>query len=526
MYERPDVDALIETGKALGFTLSREEASVYRKYLLNQLASFDSFLTEERLEECGPSVTYAARERGYRPSRAEDPYNAWLWKCRIEGASEGLLAGKTVSFKDHTAVAGIPCTFGSYALENYVPDFDATTASRVLAAGGTIIGKNMMNGLAGGKAYGGNTGDYGRPLNPHNPDHLTGGSSAGSGAALANGEVDISFGGDQGGSIRIPAAWCGVVGLKPTFGLVSHFGVGFGSEPSIDYTGPMARKVEDAAAALQAVAGYDGLDARQDRTVPASYDALSTLEEGVAGLKIGIVEEAFDKLTQEDVSAAVFAAADVFNKLGAQVSKVSVPEHLIARRIGSMAGPEGVRSIFDSGFAGAFARTYYPTSLVTAIGKMNRHSAGALPASKKLSLLVSEYSRRSFYGAVYAKGHNVRKGVIAGVDAALSQYDVLLTPTCPTVAGKWVPPGDNELEAELSQANNQIPAVRIRNRDTRPYNYTGHPALSIPCGKSDGLPIGLQMIGRFYDDALLLRAAYAYQESVDWTALTTPGATV
>src|SRR5690606_13223778 len=133
------------------------------------------------------------------------------------------------------------------ALDGYVPDFDATTVTRVLAAGGTVIGKNTMNGLAGGKAYGGATGDYGRPLNPHDPDHMTGGSSSGSRAALAAGEVDISCGGGQGGSTRIPAAWCGAVARKPPLGLVCRLGVGFGSEPSIDYTGPMARHTEDVA---------------------------------------------------------------------------------------------------------------------------------------------------------------------------------------------------------------------------------------------------------------------------------------
>src|SRR3989454_6697698 len=144
----------------------------------------------------------------------------------------------------------MPMSFGSFALDGFVPDFDATVVTRVLEAGGTIIGKNVRNGLSGGFGTGGAIGDYGRPLNPHNREHVTGGSSSGSGAAVAAGQVDISFGGDQGGSIRIPAAFCGIIGHKPTFGLVSHFGIGFGSDQSIDYTGPMARTVEDAAAAL------------------------------------------------------------------------------------------------------------------------------------------------------------------------------------------------------------------------------------------------------------------------------------
>ncbi|OLT15470.1 hypothetical protein BJF78_01980 [Pseudonocardia sp. CNS-139] len=200
-----------------------------------------------------------------------------------------------------------------------------------------------------------------------------------------------------------------MVGHKPTFGLVSHFGVGFGSEPSIDYAGPMARTVEDTAAALQAVAGVDGLDFRQDRAVPETMDVLSTLRDGVEGLRIGVLEEGFDDLTEPDVEQAVLAAVDVLARLGADVSKVSVPEHLVARRVGGMIGPEGSRSIFDGGFMGAFARTYYPTKLVAAIGKMNRNGTGALPPRTKFGLLTAEYSRRNFYGAVYAKAHNVRR---------------------------------------------------------------------------------------------------------------------
>src|SRR5262252_9542510 len=210
-----------------------------------------------------------------------------MWKCRIQGAQTGLLTGKTVSFKDHVAVAGVPMSFGSFALEGFTPDFDATIVTRVLQAGGTVVGKNVMNGLSGGLGTGGAIGDYGRPLNPHNHEHVTGGSSSGSGAAVAAGQVHISFGGDQGGSIRIPAAFCGIVGLKPTFGLVSHFGIGFGSDQSIDYTGPMARTVRDTAAALQATAGYDPYDPRQTRDVPAQMEVLSRLADGVSGLRIG-----------------------------------------------------------------------------------------------------------------------------------------------------------------------------------------------------------------------------------------------
>src|SRR3989454_7791941 len=309
MYAIPDVEEVVAVAKERGIHLGPEEAVLYRKYLMEQLQEFDAFV-QARVEEPRPPMVAAARKPGYPPRPEEDPLNAWMWKCRIEGAADGVLAGKTVSFKDHIAVAGMPMRLGSFALEGFIPDFDATVVTRVLQAGGTIIGKNVMNGLSGGFGTGGGIGDYGRPLNPHNHAHVTGGSSSGSAAAVAAGEVDISFGGDQGGSIRIPAAFCGIVGHQPTFGLVSHFGIGFGSDQSIDYTGPMARTVEDAAAALQATAGDDPYDPRQTRDVPTRMDGLGRPPEGIPRLRIRVVPGGFDH-AEGRLRELVLAAVDV-----------------------------------------------------------------------------------------------------------------------------------------------------------------------------------------------------------------------
>src|SRR5438874_9203374 len=339
MYAAPDVDQVVGVAKELGIHLSPEEAVLYRKHLMEQLSQFDAFV-QARIEEPSPPMSSPARQPAFLPSPGEDPFNAWRWKCHIEGAGEGVLAGKTVSFKDHIAVAGMPMSFGSFALEGFVPDFDATVVTRVLEAGGTIIGKNVMNGLSGGYGTGGGIGDYGRPLNPHNHEHVTGGSSWGSGAAVAAGQVDISFGGDQGGSIRIPAAFCGIVGLKPTFGLVSHFGIGFGSDQSIDYTGPMARTVEDTAAALQAPAGYDPYDPRQTRDVPTRMDVLGRLAEGVSRLRIGVLQEGFDE-AEVEVRNLVLAAVDVLAKAGADISEASIPEHRTIRTAQAALSAEG-----------------------------------------------------------------------------------------------------------------------------------------------------------------------------------------
>jgi amidase len=514
MYAVPDVEEVVAVAKALGLHLGPEEAVLYQKYLVEQLREFDTFV-QARLEEPRPPLVAAARQPGHQPWPDEDPLNAWMWKCRIEGATNGLLAGKTVSFKDHIAVAGMPMRFGAFALEGFIPDFDATVVTRVLQAGGTIIGKNVMNGLSGGFGTGGGIGDYGRPLNPHNHAHVTGGSSSGSAAAVAAGEVDISFGGDQGGSIRIPAAFCGLIGHKPTFGLVSHFGIGFGSDQSIDYTGPMTRTVEDAAAALQATAGYDPYDPRPTRDVPTNMDVLGRLADGVSGLRIGVLQEGFDE-AEGEVHNLVLAAVGVLAKAGAEVSEVSIPEHHAARTAQAALGAEGALAVFNTGFFGAFTRTYYPPSLIAAINTMWDSHADLLAPRSKLSLIAAELSRRTYHGRVYAKAQNVRPTYIKAYDAALANVDVLVMPTCIMTAPKNHTPG-SYLEAV---EDNLTAPHRGGSRNTQPFNYTGHPALALPVGKSSaGLPASMQLVGRFFDDPLLMRVAYAYQHSTDWDAI-------
>jgi amidase len=511
MYTVPDIDEVVAVAKALGIHLGPEEAALYRKHLLEQLREIDGF-AQARLDEPGPPMVAAARTQGHRPRPEEDPLNAWTWRCRIEGAQGGLLAGKTVSYKDHIAVAGMPMSFGAFALEGFVPDFDATVVTRVLEAGGTVIGKNVMNGLSGGFGTGGGIGDYGRPLNPHNHDHVTGGSSSGSAAAVAGGEVDISFGGDQGGSIRIPAAFCGIVGHKPTFGLVSHFGIGFGSDQSIDYTGPMARTVEDAAKALQATAGYDAYDPRQTRDVPAQMDVLGRLTDGVAGLRIGVLQEGFDD-AEGDVRDLVLAAVDVLAKAGAGVSKVSIPAHHAIRTAQAALSNEGALALFRTGFFGAFTRTYYPAPIIAAINKLWASQADVLAPRTKLSLIAAELSRRNYHGRVYAKAQNVRPAYIKAYDTALADVDALVMPTCLMTAPRNQRPATH-LEAV---EDNLMSNAKGFSRNTLPFNYTGHPALALPVGKSPaGLPASMQLVGRFFDDALLMRIAHAYQHAVDW----------
>jgi amidase len=371
----------------------------------------------------------------------------------------------------------------------------------------------MMNGFMG---------DYGRPLNPHNPARITGGSSSGSGAALAAGEVDISFGGDQGGSIRLPAAYCGVVGLKPTFGLVSHFAVGFAAEPSVDHVGPMARTVPDLAAALQAVAGYDDYDPRQRRGIPESIDALSDLDGGVRGLRIGILDEGFSDPIEPAVAEGVMAAVSTLEKLGAEVSRISVPQHAQIDSVYAALVFEGARAIHDTGFFGIGAKTYYPASIITAIDRMWRAHGDMMQPRTKLNHLLAELSRRNYHGGVYAKAHNVRPSYVAAFDRALAKVDVLAMPTVRNIAPRVEPePTDPAAAITASLRRNWIMMPMTHN--TKPTNYTGHPALAVPCGKVDGMPISLQLVGNFLADPLLLRVAYAFQKAVDWDSITGVG---
>src|SRR5258706_135464 len=355
-------------------------------------------------------------------------------------------------------------------------------------------------------------GAYDAPKNPHDARHVTGGSSSGSAVAVASSQVDISFGGDQGGSIRIPAAWSGTVGLKPTFGLISHFGIAFGSDQSIDFTGPITRTVEDAAAALQAVAGYDGYDPRQGREVPERLDVLTNLANGVKRLRLGIVEEGFQG-AEPDVSSLVMAATDVLADAGAVVSKVSIPEHLLVRPAVAAVAAEGARAVLETGIFGAVAKTYYPASLIAAINKMWAHEADLMKPGLKFGYLLAEFSRQNYHGRVYAKAHNLRPAFVKAYDQALVDVDVLVMPTCILKAFEVGGPDDylKSLENDITIGERTM-AVQ----NTLPFNYTGHPALAVPCGKSQGLPVSMQLVGRYFDDPRLLQVAYAFQQSVDW----------
>ena len=252
----PTLDDLARIAASFSLRETKEDLESFQGLMADMLTSYARL---DELPEPLLPVTYP-RHPGFRPQPAENPLGAWYWRTEIKGAPSGPLAGKTVAIKDNVCVAGVPMMNGSSVLEGYVPEIDATIVTRILEAGGTILGKAVCENLC--LSGGSHTSATGPVRNPYDPARTAGGSSSGSAALVAAGEVDLAIGGDQGGSIRIPSGWCGICGLKPTYGLVPYTGI-FPLELTLDHTGPMARTVAEVALLLAVIAGPDGLDPRQ-----------------------------------------------------------------------------------------------------------------------------------------------------------------------------------------------------------------------------------------------------------------------
>jgi amidase len=334
--KRPTLEQMSDIVESLGMTMTKERVGEFLSLMEGNFAAYD--LVDQMPDEV-PVVKYP-RTPGYRPSPEENPHNAWYVKTDIQGAPKGKLKGKTVAVKDNVCVAGVPMMNGSSTLEGYIPNIDATVVTRLLDAGAVIKGKAHCECfcLSGGS----HTGALGHVHNPHKRGYSAGGSSSGSGALVAAGEVDLAIGGDQGGSIRMPASFCGVYGMKPTHGLVPYTGV-MPIESTIDHTGPITATVADNALMLEVLAGADGLDPRQYAPKIGDYSAAA--KRGAKGLKIGVVKEGFGHANSEkDVDASVREAAKRFTSLGAKVDEVSIPEHLIAPAIWTPIALEGLQA--------------------------------------------------------------------------------------------------------------------------------------------------------------------------------------
>jgi amidase len=499
--KRPTLSQLQDVALDLGIHLSEAQASVYNTLLQG---NFDAYDMVDAMPDYLPAVTYP-RTPGYRPSGEENKYGAWYVKTTVNGAASGKLVGKKVVLKDNVCLAGVPMMNGASTLEGYVPNVDATVATRMLNAGATIIGKAVCEYFC--FSGGSHTSSSGPVHNPHRMGYSAGGSSSGSAVLVAVGEADMAIGGDQGGSIRMPASYCGIYGMKATHGLVPYTGV-MPIELTIDHTGPMTNNVADNALMLEVIAGPDGLDPRQyagETSKPYS----DLMKAGARGLKIAIVKEGFGHAqSMPAVDAKVRLAAERFKQLGATVTEISVPMHAVGPAIWLPIAAEGAtqQMMKDNGH-GFNWKGLYVTSMVDYHAGWKQR-ADELSETLKLTMVLGEYFIKHYRGHYYAKSQNLARQLTAAYDATFAQYDLLLMPTLPMTATPLPKPGA-PVEEVVSRAFEMLP-------NTCPFDVTGHPAMSLPCGLVDGLPVGLMLVAKKYDEATIYRAAYSFEQAGDW----------
>jgi amidase len=500
----PNEHEIFTLAHHFGLSLTDSDVQAFRGLMAR---TADSYARLDELPEQSLRSSYP-RTPGYRPPTEENRYNAWYWKNDIRGRPNGPLTGKRVVIKDNICVAGVPMMNGATILEGYVPDIDATVVTRALDAGGTITGKAACTYLC--YDGGSHTAATGMIENPRKAGHSSGGSSAGCAVLIAAGEADLALGTDQGGSIRIPSSWTGICGLKPTHGLVPYTGL-CQTEQTLDHCGPMASSVHDVALLLQAIAGPDGLDPRQGEQPPQDY--LGGLDDGVAHLRIGVLKEGFGLEESEPiVDQKVRRAARVFSRLGALVREISVPMHAHGLDIWTPIAIEGSAvQIFESNGMGWNWRGFYHTSLITAFAQAWRSRPNDLSDTVKLVLLLGAHFRRAYHGRYHAKAQNLSRLLRAAYDSALETVDVLVMPTIPMRA-TLLPEPDCSREDKVMLALEMI-------RNVAPFDSTSHPAMTIPCGTADDLPIGLMIVGRRHDDATVLRVAQAFEQATDWRAI-------
>ena len=402
------------------------------------------------------------------------------------GDRRGPLHGIPVGLKDLFHTAGVRTTSGARIYDTYIPDADCTVAVRFRQAGAILLGKLNMHPLAYGPT--GENDDYGHMHNPWNPERVTGGSSGGSGSAPAAGQCHITMGSDTGGSVRIPAALCGIVGLKPTYGRVSRAGLTPLSW-CLDHPGPMARTVEDVALAMNAIAGYDPLDPASANSPAPDYTA--TLGADLRGLRIGVVREYFDEELDAGVGDLTMQAIGVLGELGAEIVDVSLPLFEYAQPISN--------AILMSEASAA-------------------HRDTLLKYGEQLYPPVRERLEEGLFisAAEYLRAQQGRQVFCQQVAGLLRDVDLLAGPAEPVTA----PP---LLEQRVEVGGRARAVTPMLTKYTRVYNITGSPAISAPCGfAGDGLPVGLHLAGRAFDEATVLRAAYAYQQATGWGARRPP----
>jgi len=423
-------------------------------------------------------------------------------RLAIEGAGAPALCGIPVALKDVLVLDGVATTASSKIIEGFLPPYTGTAVQRLLDQGAVVVGKTNCDEFAMGSSN--ENSAYGPVGNPWDVERVPGGSSGGSAAAVAAGVVPYSLGSDTGGSIRQPAALTGTVGFKPTYGRVSRYGlIAFAS--SLDQIGPFTHTVEDAALVYDAIAGHDPLDSTSSPT--AMESPLDQLRHGVEGMRLGVPREYFVDGLEPGVRARVEEAIEVLRGLGASVEEVSLPStdaglatyYIIAPAecSSNLARFDGVRFGMHVD-AASLLRSYLAT-----------RGAGFGPEVKRRIMLGTYALSSGYYDAYYRKAQKVRTVIAAEFESVFEKVDALVCPTSPTVA--------------FTQGAREDPlAMYLCDVLTIPVNLAGLPGISVPCGLSDGLPVGLQVIGPRFQDARVLRVAHAYEQASGAAALRSP----
>ena len=421
-------------------------------------------------------------------------------RARAAGGPLGPLAGVPLALKDVLVTRGVRTTAGSRILEEYRPPYDATVVTRLRRAGAVVVGKTNMDEFAMGSST--ENSGFGPTRNPWDPTRVPGGSSGGSAAAVAAGQAVLGIGTDTGGSIRQPAALCGVVGVKPTYGLVSRYGlIAFAS--SLDQVGPFARDVRGAATLLEALAGHDPLDSTSIPDAPT--DVTSGLERGVEGMRIGRVAELFPAEGSEPgVLARVDEGVERLERLGARVEPCSLPSFEYALSAYYLIAPAEASSNlarYDGVRWGLRAK-----DATDVVDMMQRtREAGFGPEVKRRIMLGTYALSAGYYDAYYGQAQKVRTLVLRDFERAFERFDLLVGPTTPTVAFPLGARVDDPLAMYLSDVF------------TVPVNLAGNAAVSVPAGLADGLPVGLQLIAPALGEATMLRAAWAFEQDLGFS---------
>ena len=521
---------LDEVCDGLGVRIKDEEKEDYTKLL----AVFDEGCQElMAMEDYVPQVDLLRfpRNEVRQLMSAENTHGAWAWRCSIKDTqpNNGLLAGKTIALKDMISVQGVPMLMGTEFVQDHVPNLDATVTRRILEAGGHILGKAVCENLCHSATS--HSAGTGAVDNPYAKGYSSGGSSSGSGVLVALEEVDMSIGADQGGSVRIPATNCGVVGLKPTFGLIPYTGCG-SNEATNDHLGPMTRTILDNALLLQAIGGSDNIDDRSfaapsPGTLPKYYQSLKALSDldakNLSGMKIGIIAESLDiPVLDPRVKQCFLNAAEGFRKLGAEVSEISIPMHKKGSAIWSAISKPGGYLTKMNGYNGRRGHAMHELNALFAEALKSEEQWDKAYVSSKNIYLNGAYAEKK-YPSLHARATNLSRKLRDAYDTALQKYDVLLTPTLPYVATSHCEPGATPLE----QIKKQVGLVS----NTCQFNQTGHPVLAMPIGRLpvlEGpalgneevkLPVGMQIVGKWWAEETVYRCGYAWELTNDWKQL-------